>query len=110
VLNFVVHSDVLVRRLMNRRICRKHGHIYNLVEHPPIHRGVCDMDGSELIQRADDCETVVRERIHLYEQHTRPLVDYYSAQGVLHEVEAVSDPDAVTANIFKFLSPKPSAR
>lgn len=104
VLNFVVQPALLVRRVMNRRICKKSGHIYNLVEHPPTHSGVCDVDGSELIQREDDREAVVRERIHLYEQHTRPLVDYYSAQGLLQEVEAICDPDAVTASIVKILS------
>ena len=105
VLNFIVKPDLLVQRVMNRRICKAHGHIYNLVDRPPIHAGVCDADNSELIQREDDTETVVRERIQLYERHTRPLIDYYLRQGLLHEVEAVSDPDAVTANIFKFLNP-----
>jgi adenylate kinase len=104
VLNFVVQPDLLVRRVMNRRICRKSGHIYNLVEHPPTHPGVCDIDGSDLMQREDDKEAVVRERIHLYEQYTRPLVDYYSAQGLLHEVEAICEPGAVTASIVKILS------
>jgi len=107
VLNLVVQPGLLVRRVVNRRICRKSGHIYNLVEHPPTHSGVCDIDGSELIQRDDDKETVVRERIYLYERHTRPLVDYYSAQGLLHEVEAICNPDAVTVSILKVLNTKP---
>jgi adenylate kinase len=106
VLNFVVQPELLVRRLMNRRICKKSGHIYNLIDHPPIHHGICDIDGSELEQRSDDTEAVVRERIYLYEHHTRPLIDYYSAQGLLHEVEAMCDPDAVTGNILKVLNRK----
>jgi adenylate kinase len=104
VLNFAVQPELLVRRLINRRICKKCGHIYNLIEHPPEHSGICDMDGSELLQRADDTESVVRERIYTYEHHTRPLIDYYAAQGVLHEVEGMSDPDAVTASILKVLN------
>jgi len=106
VLNFIAQPELLVRRLMNRRICKKSGHIYNLADHPPIHPGVCDMDGSELLQRADDTEAVVRERICLYERHTRPLIEYYSAQGVLHEVEGMCDPESVTANILKVLNRK----
>lgn len=109
VLNFVVQPEQLVRRVINRRICKQHGHIYNLIDHPPIQPGVCDEDGSELVQREDDTENVVRERIHLYEHHTRPLVDYYSSQGLLCQVEAVCDPDAVTASIFKVLNAKSPA-
>jgi adenylate kinase len=104
VLNFAVKAELLVRRLINRRICNKCGHIYNLIEHPPEHSGICDLDGSELLQRADDAEEVVRERICTYERHTRPLIDYYAAKGVLHEVEGTSDPDAVTASILKVLN------
>jgi adenylate kinase len=103
VLNFAVQPELLVRRLINRRICNKCGHIYNLIEHPPALSGICDTDGCPLMQRADDAEEVVRERIHTYERHTRPLIDYYAARGVLHEVEGMSDPDAVTANILKVL-------
>jgi adenylate kinase len=103
VLNVAVQTDVVVRRLTNRRICRKSGHIYNLVDRRPIHPGICDADGSELMQRPDDTEHVIRERIHTYERHTRPLIEYYSAQGLLHEVEGVGDQDQVMANIRKVL-------
>jgi adenylate kinase len=106
VLNFTVQPELLVRRLVNRRICEKSGHIYNLIDHPPIHAGICDMDGSELMQRPDDTEAVVRERIYTYEHHTRPLIEYYSAQGLLHEVEGMCDPDAVTTNILNVLDRK----
>jgi adenylate kinase len=104
VLNLVVKPELLVRRVVNRRICRQSSHIYNLIEQPPTHPGVCDIDGSDLIQREDDKEAIVRERIGLYEHHTRPLVDYYSAQGLLHQVEAICDPDIVTADILKVLN------
>lgn len=103
VLNMAVPSELLVRRLANRRICKKSGHIYNLADRPPVHAGVCDSDGSELVQRPDDAEDVIRERIHTYECHTRPLIDYYSSRGLLHDVEGVGDPEAVTGNIVKVL-------
>ena len=103
VLNVVVHPELLVRRLANRRICKKSGHIYNLVDRPPIHAGICDADGSDLVQRPDDMEAVIYERIDAYERHTRPLVDYYSAQGLLHKVDGMGKPDAVMANIEKVL-------
>ncbi|MBZ5660683.1 MAG: adenylate kinase [Acidobacteriia bacterium] len=103
VVNIAVQPEFLIRRLTNRRICKMHGHIYSLVDRPPIHEGICDVDGSELIQRPDDNEAVIRERIHTYECHTRPLIDYYSARGLLREVQGVGEPDAVMANIMKIL-------
>jgi adenylate kinase len=103
VLNIVVSPELLIRRLTNRRICKMHGHIYSLVDRPPIHPGICDLDGSELLQRPDDAEPVIRDRIHTYERHTHPLVKHYSAQGVLYEVEGVGEPDSVMANIMKVL-------
>jgi adenylate kinase len=103
VVNVVVQPELLVRRLTNRRICRKNGHIYNLVDRSPLQPGICDADGSELMQRPDDNETVIRERFQTYERHTRPLIDFYSGQGLLREVEGVGDPDAVMANIVNVL-------
>jgi adenylate kinase len=103
VLNMVVQPEVLVRRLANRRICKMNGHIYSLVDRPPIQPGICDADGSELMQRPDDTETVIRERIHTYERHICSVIDYYSAQGLLHEVDGVGDPDAVMAKIMRVL-------
>lgn len=103
VLNVVVQPELLIRRLTNRRICKMSGHIYSLVDRMPIHPGICDVDGSALIQRPDDAEAVIRERIHVYERHARPLVDYYSARGLLHQVEGVGEPDAVLTSITKVL-------
>jgi adenylate kinase len=103
VVNLVVRPELVVRRLTNRRICKMSGHIYSLVDSPPIHPGICDVDGSELVQRPDDAEAVIRERIQTYECHTRPLIDYYSARGLLYAVEGVGDPEAVMANIMEIL-------
>jgi adenylate kinase len=103
VLNVAVQPELLVRRLANRRICKMNGHIYSLADHPPIQPGICDVDGSELMQRPDDMEAVIRERIRTYERDSRPLIDYYSAQGLLYEVEGIGDPDAVMADIMRVL-------
>lgn len=103
VVNLVVHPDTLVRRLTNRRICKLSGHIYHLIDHPPIQNGICDVDGSELMQRPDDNEDVIRERIRTYECHTRPLIDYYAARGLLCRVEAMGHPDAVSSEIKTLL-------
>lgn len=103
VLNVSVQTEAVIRRLTNRRICKMSGHIYSLVDRPPIRAGVCDVDGSELVQRPDDAEDVIRGRLRTYECETRPLIDYYSARGLLSQVEGIGELDAVTANIKKVL-------
>jgi adenylate kinase len=111
VLNIAVNPDLLMRRLVNRRICKMSGHIYSLVDRPPIRLGICDVDGSELIQRPDDTAPAIRERIRAYERHIHPLLDYYSVRGsLLHHVEGIGDPDEVMANVMKVLDVEDSAK
>lgn len=103
VLHMVVDSDLLMRRLTGRRICKNGGHIYNIFDRPPKAEGICDVDGSELMHRPDDTEPVIRGRLCAYERQTQPLVDYYKGQGLLIAVDAMADADAVTASIEKTL-------
>jgi adenylate kinase len=110
VVNIAVKPECLIHRLTNRRICKMHGHIYNISDRPPIHEGQCDVDGSELIQRPDDNEAVIRDRIHTYECHTRPLIDYYSARGLLREVRGVADAETVMSDILKILEKEEAAK
>ena len=109
-LKMLVKPELLVHRLANRRICKMSGHIYSLVDRPPIQPGICDVDGSELLQRPDDTEAVIRERIQTYECHIHPVVDYYSARGLLYDVEGMAEPDAVMANIMKVLDAEDTAK
>jgi adenylate kinase len=78
-----VPADELVQRIAGRRSCAVCGKIYNVVFDPPRADGVCDLDGGELVQRADDNEETVRNRIGVFEQQTAPLVGYYTDKGVL---------------------------
>jgi adenylate kinase len=103
VLHMAVDPDLLMRRLTGRRICKTGGHIYNIYDRPPKCAGICDEDGSELIHRPDDTEPVIRGRLAAYEQQTRPLVEYYRAQGLLSAIDAMASADAVTASIEKIL-------
>ena len=99
----VVRPDLLMGRLTGRRICKMGGHIYNIYGRPPKRAGICDEDGSELIQRPDDTEAVISERLVAYEAQTRPLVDYYRARGLLVAVDGNIGADSVTASIMKIL-------
>lgn len=66
--------------------------------------GRCDVDGGELIQRADDRPEVVRERLAEYERQTKALVGYYRSRGVLEEIDGVASLDTVTASVFGALA------
>jgi len=103
VLHMVVDPALLMRRLTGRRICKAGGHIYNVYERPPKTEGICDIDGSELIHRADDSEGVIGERLAAYDRQTQPLVEYYTVRGLLSPIDAMADVDTVTESITRIL-------
>jgi adenylate kinase len=82
-----VPDDELVRRISGRRVCVKAGHNYHVEFDPPKHEGVCDQDGSRLIQRDDDKPDVVRNRLRVYHEQTEPLVGYYDEQGLMRRID-----------------------
>ena len=82
-----VPLEDLVTRMANRRICTANGHVYNLVSNPPRVDGVCDLDGSELVQRADDAEATVRARMAQQVPPLLEVVDHYRARGILTTVD-----------------------
>lgn len=96
VLYIEVSEPELLKRLTGRRVCKAHGHIYHVGFNPPQVDGVCDIDGSELIQRDDDKEETVRNRIQVYWEQTAPLVDFYRDKGLLIEVDGEQPVEAVT--------------
>ncbi len=78
-----VPAEELVQRIAGRRSCAVCGKIYNVTFDPPKTDGVCDLDGGQLTQRADDNEETVRNRIAVYDKQTAPLIGYYTDKGVL---------------------------
>lgn len=95
-----VPADELIGRFAERRICRAAGHVYNLHSNPPRTPGICDVDGSELIARADDAEATVRARM---QQQLAPLEEvtaHYRAAGVLRSVDGRVDIAHVTAELL----------
>jgi len=95
-----VPADELVRRMAGRRICQANGHPYNVATNPPIAPGVCDLDGSPLIQRADDREETVRARMHDQVPPLMEVVDHYRTAGILRPVDGRGDVDTVTAALL----------
>lgn len=96
-LDIKVPSATLVERLSGRWICRTCGTPYNVVTRPPAESGVCDLDGGELYQRADDTPEAVRTRLEVYERQTAPVTDHYRGQDVLIEVDGDRSTDEVRA-------------
>jgi len=95
-----VPDDDLVRRLSGRRVCVKNpSHIYHVDFDPPKHEGVCDQDGSRLVQRDDDREEVIRRRLEVYHAQTEPLIGYYDRAGLLRRFDGRRGADEVHAHI-----------
>ena len=94
-----VSEDELLERLTGRRVCTECGASYHVTYDPPEEEGVCDVCGGELTQREDDTEAVARDRIQVYEENTRPVVEYFRETGVLVEIDGEQSPDAVWEDV-----------
>jgi adenylate kinase len=82
-----VPDEELIRRLSGRRVCVKGGHNYHVEFDPPKHEGVCDQDGSRLVQRDDDKPEVIKNRLDVYHEKTKPLIDYFDQQGLMRRID-----------------------
>jgi adenylate kinase len=92
-------DDEVVRRLSGRRVCKEAGHVYNIHSDPPKQEGVCDQDGSELIQRDDDREETIRKRLKVYRSQTAELVPLYEERGLLKRFDGTRTPTEVHDHI-----------
>lgn len=93
-----VPEDVVLDRITKRRVCTTCGRIYS-VDSPPTTPWVCDADGGDVVQRADDTEDAVRKRLDLYAAETKPLVPFYDELGLLEVVDGLGSPDDVYARL-----------
>ncbi len=94
-----VPRDMLFKRLTGRRTCSACGATYHVDFKPPRERDVCDLDGSPLFVRSDDTEDAIRQRLALYDEKTRPILDYYAESGRLLNVNGTGTPDDVADRI-----------
>lgn len=104
-IDVVVYLDVpreeLFRRLAGRLICRAHQHVYHIHFHPPKVAGVCDLDGSELYQRADDEPEAVQRRLNIFFNQTVQVLSYYGKQHKLEVVDGNQRIDQVQAALLE---------
>ena len=94
-----VDDDVVIKRLSGRRVCSKNGHNYHVDFDPPKREGVCDQDGSKLIQRDDDKPETVKHRLDVYHEQTQPLVEHYDEKGILKRFDGTRAPGEVHDHI-----------
>ena len=92
-------DETVIKRLSGRRVCSKNGHHYHVDFDPPKREGVCDQDGSKLIQRDDDQPETVKHRLDVYHDQTRPLIERYEGPGVLKRFDGPRAPDEVHDHI-----------
>lgn len=99
-----VPEGELIERLSARLTCRARGHIFHKKYNPPKVAGICDFDGSELYQREDDQPETVKHRIQVYEQRTRPLVEYYQERGILVKINGSQSIEDVTKDLLDLVN------
>jgi adenylate kinase len=92
-------DDEVVRRLSGRRTCVKNGHVYHVEFDPPKREGVCDQDGSRLVQRDDDKPETIKNRLAVYHEQTEPLIEWYEERGLLRRFDGTRTPEEVNSHI-----------
>lgn len=102
-INVDVPDENIINRMSGRRACVSCGATYHIVHIPTKVEGICDRCGAELILRDDDKPETVKKRLDVYHTQTQPLIDYYTAKGVLKEVDGTRDMNDVFADIVKLL-------
>jgi adenylate kinase len=105
VLELVVDTDEVVRRLSGRRTCHRCGRAWHVIYDPPAQPAVCDDCSGELFQRDDDSEDTIRHRLEVYEQQTAPLVAFYADEGLLVGIDATGPVEDVTTRAMAALRP-----
>jgi len=96
-------EDNLIKRLCGRLICRACGFGFHRQYSPPLKSGCCDRCGGELYQREDDREDVISNRLQVYQEQTKPLLDYYQHQEGFFKLDAGGEMDAVYAALKKLV-------
>lgn len=99
VINLVVPESVLKDRICGRRVCKSCGAPYHVTNLKPKVEGICDLCGGELIQRKDDNEEALKTRLSEYHKQTEPLINFYTSENVLHDVDGVKPLDEIFNDI-----------
>ena len=99
VINVSVDNEILINRIIGRRICKKCGATYHVEFNKPKTEGVCDVCGDELYIRKDDTRETAENRLNVYSSQTQPLLDFYSQRGLLLEIDGDQEVSKVFSDI-----------
>ncbi len=102
-LNIDVPDENIIRRMAGRRACVGCGATYHVEFNPPKVTDVCDVCGEKLILRDDDKPETVKNRLNVYHEQTKPLIDYYEKQGIVHTIDGTQTMEEVFSDIRKIL-------
>jgi len=103
VLNLKIDDHIVARRMTGRRSCPECGAVYHIENLKPKTEGICDNDGTELVQRPDDSPQVVARRLKTYHLQTEPVVNYYKKNGTVYDIDANKSADETAALVFEKL-------
>ncbi|WP_243342403.1 adenylate kinase [Anaerococcus sp. AGMB09787] len=95
VVYFDIDEEILIHRITGRRVCPNCGATFHIENNPPKLEGICDVCGTKLIQRNDDNEETVKNRIDIYKSQTSVLIDYYKDKGILISIDGANSPEEV---------------
>ena len=95
-----VPDNLIITRLSNRRSCKECGQVYNLIFEPPAIAGKCNNCGEDLFLRPDDNSTIIQQRLTVYHQQTKPVIKYYSDQGLTDVIDSKGTIDEIRSNIL----------
>jgi adenylate kinase len=109
VVNLDVPEEVVLRRLAGRRVCVDCGTNYSQ-DTPPRDDWTCDVCGGKVVQRDDDTEEAIRERLAAYDRETAPLIDWYERKGLLVIVDGLGTPDEVTDRLVRAIDGRAGVR
>lgn len=96
-------DELIIKRMAGRRTCPACGAIYHIVTLPPKTEGICDRCGADLIQRKDDNEETVKNRLKIYHEVTEPLISYYKKEGILEEIDGAEELDKVFEKVKRII-------
>ncbi|MDD3170741.1 MAG: adenylate kinase [Bacilli bacterium] len=103
VLNVDIDDRILIERIVGRRTCSKCKESYHMTNKKPKVEGICDLCGGTLIQRVDDTEETIKNRLNVYHLQTEPVMDYYNNQGLVKSVDGFGDIEKIFEKVKNLL-------
>jgi len=101
-----IDDSVIINRLSNRRSCRKCSQVYNLLFDPPQNAGKCNECNGDLFLREDDISDTIQQRLNVYHEQTKPVIQYYAKRGITIMIDASGTIDEIRSNIIREINIK----